>query len=385
MGIEFDRILEGFDGPFEKIEGYAKPFPGKVTGATNAKGYLLSHAVNDAAVVTNRLLSDKHDLYWLTKPFTAGGMSYPAGTIYIPAKRSTGEKLRKMAVELGVSFTGIASPPSGDGLKINPVRIGLWDQYGGSMPSGWTRWLFEQFEFPFQVVYPQDLDAGDLNKKFDVLVFVTGAIPPGEVNVAPRSRSRGRSGPRPETIPEKYHGWLGRITVEKTIPKLIEFMKNGGTVLAIGGSTNLGPHAGVPITYHIVDGEGEPLQSQEYYVPSSVLQVRVNNEHPLAYGMKERVDIFFGNSPVFRMSPDADKKGVTPVAWFDSDKPLRSGWAWGQDRLYGGVTVAEAKIGKGQLYLFGPEVLFRAQPHGTFKFVFNGIFLGGAEKARLVK
>ncbi len=80
---------------------------------------------------------------------------------------------------------------------------------------------------------------------------------------------------------------------------------------------------------------------------------------------------------------EADKKGFTSIAWFDSDKPLRSGWAWGQDRLYGGVAVAEAKVGKGQLFLFGPEVLFRAQPHGTFKFVFNGIYLGGAKPVTL--
>jgi hypothetical protein len=385
MGIEFDRILEDFDGPFERIKSYAEPHPGKVTGVANAKGFLLSHAANDAAIVTNRLLSDKHDVYWLTKPFTARGASYPAGTIYIPAKRSTAEKLSKMAGELGVSFTGITEPPSGESLKLNPVRIGLWDRYGGSMPSGWSRWLLEQFELPFQVVYPQDLDAGDLNKKFDVLIFVPGAIPAGEINVAPRGRSRGGGGPSPDTIPEEYRSWLGSITLDKTVPKLIEFMKNGGTVLAIGSSTNLGPLAGAPITNHIVNGEGESLRSQEYYIPSSILQVRVNNSHPLAYGMKERVDVFFSNSPVFRLRPDADKKGVTSVVWFDSDKPLRSGWAWGQDRLYGGVAIAEAKIGKGHLYLYGPEVLFRGQPHGTFKFVFNGIYLGGAKQVRIKK
>lgn len=79
------------------------------------------------------------------------------------------------------------------------------------------------------------------------------------------------------------------------------------------------------MTNHIVNGEAEPLPPETYYIPSSILQVRVNNNHPLAYGMKERVDVFFDNSPVFRLLPEADKKGVTPVAWFDSDKPLRKG------------------------------------------------------------
>nr|MBA3891321.1 hypothetical protein [Gemmatimonadaceae bacterium] len=53
--------------------------------------------------------------------------------------------------------------------------------------------------------------------------------------------------------------------------------------------------------------------------------------------------------------------------------PLRSGWAWGQHYLEGGIAAAEARIGQGRLLLYGPEVLFRAQPHGTFKLVFNAL------------
>ena len=40
--------------------------------------------------------------------------------------------------------------------------------------------------------------------------------------------------------------------------------------------------------------------------------------------------------------------------------------------------MAEAHVGKGKLFLFGPEITFRAQPHGTFKFLFNGIYYGPA-------
>jgi hypothetical protein len=43
--------------------------------------------------------------------------------------------------------------------------------------------------------------------------------------------------------------------------------------------------------------------------------------------------------------------------------------------LSGGLAAAQASVGRGTLYLFGPEILFRAQPHGTFKFLFNGIHL----------
>jgi hypothetical protein len=41
----------------------------------------------------------------------------------------------------------------------------------------------------------------------------------------------------------------------------------------------------------------------------------------------------------------------------------------------------QATIGKGSLFMFAPEITFRAQPHGTFKFLFNGLYLGAASAA----
>jgi hypothetical protein len=64
------------------------------------------------------------------------------------------------------------------------------------------------------------------------------------------------------------------------------------------------------------------------------------------------------------------------VAWFDTPAPLRSGWAFGQGYLAGGAEIVQAPIGQGRLVMFAPEITFRAQPHGTFKLLFNGIYLG---------
>jgi hypothetical protein len=383
MGVEFDRILEGFSGPFKKIDDLASPVPSKVLNPDKAVGFLLSHAYNDAAIATNRLLASGHKIYWLSKSFNLNGKTFPTGTIYIEAKPSTLNKLEGMAKELGLSFEGIPKAPAGSALQLRPIRIGLWDRYGGSMQSGWTRWILEQFEFPFEVVYPQKLDAGNLKSQFDILIFVSGAIPARSDSQSSSSRMQGGGGTSPADVPEEYQNRVGSISAEKTIPNLIRFMEEGGTILTIGSSINLAGHAEVPASDHLVDGSGVRLPREQYYIPGSVLEVRVNTNHPLAYGSNERLDIFFDNSPVLRPHIEADKKGFTTIAWFDSDKPLRSGWAWGQDHLYGGVAIAEAKVGLGQLFLFGPEVLFRAQPHGTFKFIFNGIYLGGTRPVTL--
>jgi hypothetical protein len=101
----------------------------------------------------------------------------------------------------------------------------------------------------------------------------------------------------------------------------------------------------------------------------------VDTSHPLAYGLEDTIDIFFDHSEAFRLLPEAAVKGVRAVAWIADRNPLRSGWAWGQQYLDQAVQIVEAPVGKGRVVLFGPEIVWRGQPHGTFKFLFNGIYL----------
>lgn len=376
MGVQFDRILDVFDGPFEVISGLALPLPGRISNFTNPKGYLLKYESNDAVKAVNRLLKKDFKIFWLNEQFSTNKNIYPAGSIFIQTGKSSNSLFEGIAKELGVSFEGIDFIPTVKSSQFQPVKIGLWDRYGGSMPSGWTRWLLEQFEFPFEVLYPNTLNKGELKKKFDILVFVDGAVPAlRSVNREQQPNSNRPVNIKPESIPVEFRSWLGNITADTTVPKLKEFLNDGGTILTIGSSTSLGYYSNLPISDHMANSKGDPLQREEYYIPASILQVKVNNKLPIAYGLPERVDVLFEESPVFRLKPDADKNGISPIAWYDSDRPLRSGWAWGQDKLYGGVTMLEAKVGKGKLYLFGPEILFRGQSHGIFKFFFNGIYL----------
>ncbi|MEJ2203996.1 MAG: M14 family metallopeptidase [Gemmatimonadota bacterium] len=381
MGVTFHRILEGFEGPFDVVQDPASPPPGRVANAEGAAGFLLSHAVNDVAIVTNRLLAQGHPVSWLKHETVVRGRHFPAGTVYVPGGEQVVEKLSDWAAELGIDVQGTDRPP-GEVLALGPARVGLWDQYGGSIPSGWTRWIFETFEFPYELVYPSRLNEGDLRKQYDVLVFVTDAIPARDSDGGGGFAIFGE-GPDEEAIPPEFRAWLGEVTVAETVPHLLRFMEEGGTVIAIGTSTALAGHAGLPLADHLVDGEGQPVSEADYYVPGSVLRVRVDNTRPLAFGVPDEVDVFFNNSPVLRLQPEAPRAGVTPVAWFDDSEPLRSGWAWGQHRLRDGIAIAEARVGRGHLFLFGPEITMRGQPHGTFKFLFNGIHLAGAtEEAR---
>jgi hypothetical protein len=390
MDVKFDRILDGFDGPFEKIKGLLKTPAGKITGVSKPKGYLLSHQINDAFTGTTRLLASGQDVYWLTSPLTIKGEIYPVGTIYIPAKPTTGAVVQKLATEVGLNFDAISSKPHSEALKLNPVRVALWDKYGGSMDSGWIRWLLEQqFPFPFEVVYPSVLDSGKLHDKYDVLILPDGAFPQNTPTgqVSPTEGGENGRGTGPQNIPAEFKNRAGKITLDKTAPQLRQFVEEGGVVLTVGSSTAFGKYLGLPIADPLVetlaDGSEKKLSSDKFYVPGSLLQVKVDNTRPIAYGVSEDIDLLYQSDPVFRLLPDAKQKGVTPVAWFPNAEPLHSGWALGQGYLNGTDAIVEATVGKGKVYLFGPDITFRGQSHGSFKFLFNGIYQAGSTLVKL--
>ena len=138
-------------------------------------------------------------------------------------------------------------------------------------------------------------------------------------------------------------------------------------------------HLNLPVRNAIVEmdlqGKESPLAAEKYYIPGSILNAEVNQTTSATWGMPEKTDIYFNNSPVFKISTEAlTSTQVKPLLWFSTQAPLRSGWAWGQAYLRDGVTAFEAQVGKGEFFAFGPEITFRAQTHGTFRLLFNQLY-----------
>ncbi len=185
-----------------------------------------------------------------------------------------------------------------------------------------------------------------------------------------------RNQPPAEKVPEQWRARLGRITREKSLPRIREFVQGGGTLLAVGDASEIAHQLDLPVANALVGEDGKSLPRAKYYVPGSVLSVAVDTTNPIGWGMERRTDVFYDNNPAFRLEPDARSKGVRSVAWFDSQTPLRSGWAWGQKILDGASEVVVAPLGRGSVVLYGPQVHFRGQTHGAFPFLFNGIFYG---------
>jgi Zinc carboxypeptidase len=352
MGVHFDRVLEPTKFETERVSLTSLGSPLKLPGET--KGIFLPRTQNDSFTVANRAW--KAGLQVATAP---AGFEIQGSEV---ALNDITSGIANLKVETNTSTNGF--------VAARKPRIALWDQYGGSMESGWTRYMLEQFGFDFQVVYPPDLNQSDLRSKYDIIIFPNGS----GVRGAGRNSNPPAQDNRLEdsTIPFRYRLRIGNMTPE--ISKNIEsFVNDGGHIFCIGSAaTSFAQLMKIPVKSALVDDKGAALPSTKFFIPGSVLMMNLKNS-PLTQGMGATIDVMFDNSPSFLVSGTANAIGT-----FESAKPLRSGWAWGQEALERSAGLVDVPFGKGQVVLVGPEILFRAQNHGAYKILMNAIFRSSA-------
>ena len=362
MGVKFDRILEAVDMPLETLpygvlEKAVGGFP-----AGNFAYYGFSTQDNASFSLVNEALK--------------AGLELTKNKDHFVIKSSDAAKklLAEGSLKYGIKVQGLSA--SSATIPVKTRRIALWDTYGGSMSAGWVRWILEQHQFTFSLLYAKEIDLGNLKSKYDVIVFMGGAIPGLKGQTVSRDDSFERE-PKESDIPTEYHAQMGKIT-EKSIPSLKAFLEAGGDIVTIGSSANLAYHLGLPVRNALVEmvaGKERNLPGEKFYIPGSVMQVAVDPDTRANWGMSTKADVYFGMSPVFKLQPDAiAQQVVKPLAWYASDKTLRSGWAFGQAYLQDGVAAFEAKVGAGKLFVYGPEITFRGQTHSTFKLLFNQLY-----------
>jgi hypothetical protein len=376
MGFKFKRVLTAFDGPFQTIPyGEIQKPKGNYTASGSVAGYVLDSRCDNSFIAVNLLLKSGLDVYRI-KNKTGLAIAAGEGSFFIPENSRAKTILEKATKDLSITVNSLTKRPAHLSGKLSPLRIAVWDTYGGSMSAGWLKWVMEQHNFSYNSLYVREINAGNLQNKYDVIIFVGGAIP----SISSTSQFSPRDTARNTDIPAEYRNQTGRISADTSILALKKFMESGGSVLTIGTSTNLAYHLNLPVTNALVEmrnGKLVSLPSEKFYIPGSVLRVRIDSAQSFGWGMESGADVIFSSSPVFRMTPEAVSQGIIkPIAWFDSEQPLRSGWALGQQYLLNGVAAFEAKVGSGKLYAFGPEITFRAQTYSTFKLIFNQLYSG---------
>ncbi len=365
MGVQAIRVDFPFEAQLTAIQQAEFPV-GSVSGGGST--YLLDHNVLDSYRAVNRLLKDGAEVAWATEGFTSGGRRYPAGT-FIVSGSGVGSQIETLAAELHLQVQAGNAPS--ETLPLESLRLGLYKPWVANMDEGWTRWILEQWGFPYTTLQDAEIRNGRLGEKYDVIVLT---------NVPSRTIVRGHE---EGTVPSQYAGGIG----ENGLAALFEFVRDGGTLITFNASSNLPiDHFKVPL--RDVSGDYAPT---EFFLPSAILKVEVDNTHPIAYGMEETANVLIYGSPVFEQlgidetSPDGEHAylpDLNVVARYPNANPFMSGRLIGDHVLHNKPALVEVEYGKGRMILFGFRPQNRAQTHGTFKLFFNALYYGPAVKGR---
>lgn len=352
MGVEVVEVERPFRVKDELTPSLTPP-QGNLDREHNGFGYMWGHESNDDMVALNRILDKGYKVFWNAQPFEARGKTYPCGTMIVQKKEGLDEDLERITHDLNVQFDGLKDKPEVEIYALKPVKLGLYKSWTASMDEGWTRWVLEQYEFPFRSVYDKDIRKGNLHEDLDVLVLPS------------MGKERIIKGVSEEDIPPKYAGGMGELGVRN----LRKFVEEGGTLITLNSAAELP----LKCFYLEVDNRVEGVEREEFFIPGSILKVLNDTQHPIAYGYQRDGAVFFRRSPVF-----AVKEGESVVR-YPLHNPLLSGWVNGEEHLYNRSAIVDVPLGEGKVILIGFPAQYRAQSHHTFRYLFNAIFYGPAE------
>jgi hypothetical protein len=315
--------------------------------------------------------------------------------------------LTAIAKETGVGFHPLKAAPTEGIHDVRKLRIGMYQRYGGgNIDEGWTRWVLEHFSFSYVSVLDAEFKKGDLNSRFDVIIFpedsaatitgdaaATSSAAPAPTGRGGRGGAEAGGGAAPAAVGAPAAGGAGQGPgggeggggLGSLIPRppeydtgigatgvtaLREFIEKGGTMVTLGGASNFAiERFGLSIR-NTVAGRS----TKEFWCPGSTLKIKVDNTNPVAFGMPDdALAVYLMGNTAFILTPTAHNERYEIVARYADRDLLQSGWLVGEDALArtGGVVVAHQ--GSGKIVLIGFRTQHRAQTYGTFKFLFNNL------------
>ena len=357
MGVHVEAVGTEVDVPMKLI---SEIYHEAGSAESNEDGYVLDARLNDSFKAVNMLWNAKIELERVVEPsaglhsgdFVIRG-SIP-GTLIEEVRRQTGVEFKPLP-------TGV-SPALAD---MHRLRIGMYQRYlGGNIDEGWTRLLLENFDFPYTTIMDEELKDGRLNRKYDVIILPNDSI--YKMTGLADNDEHDFDYNRPEAFPPEYRSGFG----EKGVEALQVFVKDGGTLLALGDAGELPVKKfKLPIRNVVAD-----VPTTEFWSPGSTLRMNIDNQNPLAYGMpEEAVGLFLSGNDVYEVIPSEINHRIKRVATYVERDILQSGWLLGEKYIANKAAMVSVGHGKGTVILIGFRPQHRVQTHGTFKLVFNAL------------
>jgi hypothetical protein len=246
--------------------------------------------------------------------------------------------------------------------------LGLYHRYfGGNLDEGWTRFVFDKWEFPYTRVEADEIRKGSLRERYDIIMF-----PDDELRFIMGSEQR-EAGlfPGGGNYPPEYRKGIG----SEGVQALREFVRTGGSLVLIDGATSLATEAfGIPVRDAL-----KGLSTKEFFAPGSTLRIKLDPAQPLAYGMPRDALVLFFDSVAFNVGNSLSNGNIAVVGQYGDRDLLRGGWLDGEKHLVRKAALLDVGYGQGRIALIGFRPQLRAQTHGTYKVLFNALYQGGAK------
>jgi Zinc carboxypeptidase len=339
------------------------------------------------------------------RSFNMAGAEYPAGSWILPAQAGLAEAVRDTAAQLGLNFTSAGSAPDVRTHQAPVPRLGVWVPWADTDTIGWLRYSLDQRHIPYLYVRDEDIRAGKLHDKYDVLLY--GHV---DLELAEQIQGIPRAwGPMPfkKTAATPSHGtpaasdditggigWSG-------VAELQRFVDSGGLLITLGSGSTLPLEGGIVRGVRRESG-GVPRSAQGggaaaaaaandaiTRTPGSHLRVSfARPDHPIAYGYPARTFVFRQNFPLYAtprrwlrmayctgcLDGPVDPSGVV-LEWGDREgQPLViSGQAWGEGNLRGRPAILDLPEGSGHVVAFNFNPVHRDLNRGDQRMLWNAI------------
>jgi hypothetical protein len=258
--------------------------------------------------------------------------------------------LQKITRELGLRADGLKGKLPANARKLTRARVALYKSWSANTDEGWTRWLLEQYEFPFMSITPADIRGGSLRARFDAIV-----IP---------SETRDQLTAAQIDMPPEYAGALGP---EET-NAIKAFVQDGGTLICLDRAA-----AFAISSFNLpVRDLAESVSSDTFFCPGSLLRLDLDPAEPMSYGLDAHAAGYFSFSSAFEVA--AGSAGAHVAAQYAKNDLLVSGLLQGAQVIAGHAAVVDISVGSGRFVLLGFPVQHRGQTLATFRLLFNAIF-----------
>ena len=339
------------------------------------------------------------------KEFEQDGMKFPSGSWILRDQAGLRDAVRQTASELGLDFIETSTAPDAPHHDAKAPRIGVWVPWADTDSIGWIRYSLDQRKVPYTYLRDEDIRAGNLRSKIDVLLYGHVDLELAEqIEGLPKTWSPMPFKKTPQTpsfgAPAESEDITGGIGYEG-LAQIQRFVDEGGLMVTLGSGSMLALEGGLVrfvrrssggVPRSAAGGGGSSsAAAQQAGTRTPGAHVRVTFDrpgHPIAYGYPAHTWVFRQNFPLYNtprrwlrmaycttcLDGPEDRSGVV-MEWGDRTNKefVVSGQAWGEDNLIGRPAILDMPVGKGHIVSFNFNPMHRDMNRGDQRLLWNAI------------